>query len=45
LDENIPGTRHSVKFKDARIFFPEERSAEFNKELPAHWQLAQQEAS
>jgi pimeloyl-ACP methyl ester carboxylesterase len=44
LAETIPGTRRRVEFKDARIFFPEERSAEFNKELRAHWQVAQQEA-
>jgi pimeloyl-ACP methyl ester carboxylesterase len=45
LAETIPGTRRRVEFKDARIFFPEERSAEFNKELRAHWQVAQQEAA
>jgi hypothetical protein len=28
----IPGTRRRVEFKGARIFFPEERSREFNKE-------------
>jgi pimeloyl-ACP methyl ester carboxylesterase len=39
LAETIPGTRRRVEFKGARIFFPEERSAEFNKELRAHWQL------
>jgi pimeloyl-ACP methyl ester carboxylesterase len=37
LADNIPGTRRRVEFKGARIFFPEERSAEFNKELRAHW--------
>jgi len=41
LAENIPGTRRRVEFKGARIFFPEERSAEFNKELRAHWLAAQ----
>ena len=38
LADTIPGTRRRVEFKGARIFFPEERSAEFNKELRAHWQ-------
>src|SRR5438093_4561122 len=41
LAENIPGTRRRVEYKGARIFFPEERSEEFNKELRAHWQVAQ----
>jgi pimeloyl-ACP methyl ester carboxylesterase len=44
LADNIPGTRRRVELKDARIFFPEERWAEFNKELRAHWQVAQPEA-
>ncbi|MGC2112054.1 MAG: alpha/beta hydrolase [Candidatus Korobacteraceae bacterium] len=42
LSDNIPGTRRRVEFERARIFFPEERWAEFNKELRAHWQAAQQ---
>jgi pimeloyl-ACP methyl ester carboxylesterase len=42
LADTIPGTRRRVEFKGARIFFPEERWAEFNKELRAHWQVAQQ---
>jgi pimeloyl-ACP methyl ester carboxylesterase len=41
LAENIPGTRRRVEFKDARIFFPEERWQEFNEELRAHWQASQ----
>lgn len=41
LADNIPATRRRVEFKGARIFFPEERSAEFNKELRAHWLAAQ----
>ena len=41
LAENIPGTRRRIELKDARIFFPEERSEEFNKELRAHWQAVQ----
>src|SRR5260370_7162492 len=44
LAENIPGTRRRVEFKGARIFFPEEPCEEFNKELRAHYQAAQQKA-
>ena len=40
LAENIPGTKRRVEFKGARIFFPEERWQEFNKELRAHLQVA-----
>jgi len=42
LAQNIPGTRRRVEFKGARIFFPEERWEEFDKELRAHWQVAKQ---
>ncbi len=45
LADNIPGTRKRVEFTGARIFFPEERWEEFNKELREHWQAAQQEAA
>jgi pimeloyl-ACP methyl ester carboxylesterase len=38
LAETIPGTRKRVEFNGARIFFPEERWEEFNRELRAHWQ-------
>jgi len=41
LADNIPGTRRRVEFKDARIFFPEERWEEFDKELREHWQAAE----
>lgn len=41
LADTIPGTRRRVEFKDARLFFPEERWADFNKELRAHWLEAQ----
>jgi pimeloyl-ACP methyl ester carboxylesterase len=44
LAETIPGARRRVEFKGARIFFPEERWAEFNEELRAHWLAAQREA-
>ena len=40
LAETIPGTRKRVELKDARIFFPEERWEEFNRELRAHWQAS-----
>jgi pimeloyl-ACP methyl ester carboxylesterase len=45
LANNIPGTRRRVEFENARIFFPEERWQEFNKELRTHWQPEQQKAS
>jgi len=44
LADTIPGTRRRVEFKGARIFFPEERWEDFNNELRAHWQAAEQEA-
>ena len=37
LERTIPGTKRRVEFKGARIFFPEERSSEFNQEVRAHW--------
>ncbi len=37
LAETIPGTRKRVELDGARIYFPEERAAEFNTELRAHW--------
>ncbi len=40
LADHIPGVRRRVELKGARIFFPEERSEEFNQELRAHWQAA-----
>ena len=42
LAETIPGTRRRVEFKGARIFFPEERWSEFNKELQEHWESTEQ---
>jgi pimeloyl-ACP methyl ester carboxylesterase len=45
LADNIPGTRRRVEFENARIFFPEERWQEFNKELRTHWQSEQRKAS
>lgn len=44
LAENIPGTRRRIEFNGARIFFPEERWEEFNKELREHWLFIQQKA-
>lgn len=37
LAETIPGTKRRVEFEGARIFFPEQRWAEFNRVLRAHW--------
>ena len=37
LADHIPGTRRRIEFKGARIFFPEERWADFNEELRTHW--------
>ena len=41
LANTIPGTRRRVELDGARIFFPEERWAEFNKELREHWRAVQ----
>lgn len=38
LADTIPGTKALVEFEGARIFFPEERWQDFNRELRAHWQ-------
>lgn len=37
LEKTIPGTKKRVEYESARIFFPEERWEDFNKELRAHW--------
>jgi pimeloyl-ACP methyl ester carboxylesterase len=37
LEQTIPGTKKRVELESARIFFPEERPVEFNRELKAHW--------
>jgi pimeloyl-ACP methyl ester carboxylesterase len=37
LEQAIPGTRKRLEYRDARIFFPEERASEFNRDLRAHW--------
>jgi len=45
LADTIPGARRPVELKGARIFFPEERWADFNTELRAHWLTASADAS
>ncbi|RDS81864.1 alpha/beta fold hydrolase [Dyella psychrodurans] len=40
LASTIPGTRKRVELASARIFFPEERPDEFNRELETHWKLS-----
>jgi pimeloyl-ACP methyl ester carboxylesterase len=40
LADTIPGTRRRIELEGARIFFPEERATEFNRELRAHWRAA-----
>jgi pimeloyl-ACP methyl ester carboxylesterase len=37
LQQTIPGTRRRIDFEGARIFFPEERYADFNRELREHF--------
>ncbi|MEP6730960.1 MAG: alpha/beta hydrolase [bacterium] len=37
LADAIPGTRRRVELPGARLFFPEERAAQFNQELRDHW--------
>jgi pimeloyl-ACP methyl ester carboxylesterase len=37
LADTIPGTKRRVEFKGARIFFPEGRWEEFNRELRGFW--------
>lgn len=37
LADTIPGTKRRVELQGARLFFPEERAAELNRELRAHW--------
>jgi pimeloyl-ACP methyl ester carboxylesterase len=41
LEKAIPGTRRRVELAGGRIFFPEERAAELNAELRAHWNAAE----
>lgn len=38
LASTIPGKKRKVELTGARIFFPEERWKDFNRELRAHWQ-------
>lgn len=45
LEQAIPGTKRRMEFDSARIFFPEERAAEFNRELRAHWAASNEAAA
>lgn len=45
LADTIPGARRRVELQGARIFFPEERWAEFDRELRAHWLPAREDAN
>jgi pimeloyl-ACP methyl ester carboxylesterase len=45
LADTIPGTRRRVELPGARVFFPEERWLEFDRELRAHWLVAQEGAN
>jgi pimeloyl-ACP methyl ester carboxylesterase len=40
LAQAIPGTKWRVEFDGARIFFPEERWEDFNREVRAHWRAS-----
>ncbi|HTV15413.1 MAG TPA: alpha/beta hydrolase [Acidobacteriaceae bacterium] len=44
LANNIAGAVRRVEFDGARIFFPEERWEDFNRELRVHWKEAEQKA-
>ncbi|MHB8811771.1 MAG: alpha/beta fold hydrolase [Steroidobacteraceae bacterium] len=37
LEDTSPGTKRRVELRGARIFFPEERPEDLNRELRAHW--------
>jgi pimeloyl-ACP methyl ester carboxylesterase len=37
LAKAIPGTRRRVQYKNAKLYFPEERWQEFNKDLRDYW--------
>jgi len=37
LERTIPGTRRRVELEGARLFIPEERPDELNRELRAHF--------
>lgn len=40
LASTIPGTKRRAEFEGARVFFPEERPEDFNRELREFWQKA-----
>jgi pimeloyl-ACP methyl ester carboxylesterase len=44
LADNIPGTRRRVEFNGARLFFPEERWEQFDREVREHWKAAEERA-
>jgi pimeloyl-ACP methyl ester carboxylesterase len=37
LADTIPGAQRRVELEGARLFFPEERATDLNRELRAHW--------
>lgn len=37
LADTIPGTKQRLDYPSARIFFPEERWRDFNRDLRSHW--------
>lgn len=41
LYRTIPGARRVVELQGARLFFPEERAAEFANELREHWRFTE----
>jgi pimeloyl-ACP methyl ester carboxylesterase len=45
LANTIHGTRKRIELEGARIFFPEERAEEFNRELRSHWMAVEGERS
>ncbi len=45
LKDTIPGVRQVAILKAARLFFPEERSDEFNDLLRTHWAAADRQTS
>jgi len=42
LATTIPGTTRRTEFEGARLFFPEERSEDFNRELREFWKQTEQ---
>jgi pimeloyl-ACP methyl ester carboxylesterase len=44
LSKAIPGTRGRVQFNNAKLYFPEERWSDFNKELRNYWKAISMQA-